>query len=258
MNEPILLLANDDGIQAEGIHVLHDAVRDLAQTHVVAPDGERSAIAQAITLGRPLYTAPWPPPPAAPFGTAISGTPADCVKIGATTLLPAPPTLVLSGINLGPNTGISVLYSGTCAVASEALVMGIPAVAFSLSTFEAPVWPTARRVARSIVAAVLSGALPVPPDTFLNVNIPNLPFDELRGLRVTTMGASRFVETYTPATDPSGRPCYTMAGDLHELDSDPKTDIRAVRAGYVSLSPIALDRTHHPALSPLRALSIPL
>ena len=133
-----MLLTNDDGIRAEGIRVLAEAVKGIGEVSVVAPDGERSAIAQAITLDRPLYAEPWPKEGEA-FGWAVSGTPADCVKIGVRKLLPEPPDLVLSGINLGPNAGISVLYSGTVSAASEALILGLPAIAFSLTTFEGPI-----------------------------------------------------------------------------------------------------------------------
>lgn len=246
------LLTNDDGIQADGIRVLADAVRDLGTLHVVAPDGERSAIAQAITLDRPLYADPWPAPPAPPFGIAVSGTPADCVKIGIRQLLPTPPDLVLSGINLGPNAGISVLYSGTVSAATEALILGYPAIAFSLTTFTDPCWDTAARVARRIVEQVASGGLRLTPDTLWNVNIPNVPYAALRGIRLSRMGESRFIEHYTPVRDAAGRPCWTMQGDLVELGDPDGTDLQALRENCVSLTPIRLDRTHHAALASLR------
>lgn len=245
------LLTNDDGIQADGIRVLAEAVRGLGGIRVVAPDGERSAIAQAITLDRPLYAEPWPSADA-PFGTAVSGTPADCVKIGIRQLLPAPPDLVLSGINLGPNAGISVLYSGTVSAATEALILGYPAIAFSLTTFTDPHWDTAAHVARRIVEQVASGALRLTPDTLWNVNIPNVPRAALKGIRLSRMGESRFIETYTPVRDASGRPCWTMQGDLVELGDPDGTDLQALRDGFVALTPIRLDRTHHAALAALR------
>lgn len=245
------LLTNDDGIQADGIRVLADAVRGLGAIHVVAPDGERSAIAQAITLDRPLYADPWPGPDA-PFGTAVSGTPADCVKIGIRHLLPSPPDLVLSGINLGPNAGISVLYSGTVSAATEALILGYPAIAFSLTTFTDPLWDTAARVARRIVEQVAAGAIRLTPDTLWNVNIPNVPYPDLKGIQLARMGESRFIETYTGTRDAAGRPCWTMQGDLVELGDPDGTDLQALRGNYVALTPIRLDRTHHAALAALR------
>lgn len=253
-----ILLSNDDGIQAPGIRALYDALSGLAPLAVVAPDSERSAIAQAITLTRPLDTAPWPPPPDAPFGTATSGSPADCIKIAVNRLLPAPPTLVATGINLGPNAGISALYSGTVAAATEAAIMGLPAVAFSLCTFTDPIWPTAQAVARSIVARLLSGALAIPPDTCWNVNIPNIPLADLRGLRVTRMGASRFIEHYTPIPSAPPAQSYTMVGDLQELDTDPASDLLALRENYVSLTPLRLDRTDPSSFASLSSSPPPL
>lgn len=247
-----ILISNDDGIQAEGIRALHDAVRPLGNVHVVAPDGERSAISQAITLTHPLYVEPWPDA-SAPFGLALSGTPADCVKIAVTTLLSTPPDLVLSGINLGPNAGVSVLYSGTVSVATESLILGLPAIAFSLDTFTNPQWNTAARVAARLVEQVLDGTLKIAPDVFWNVNIPNIPYEQLKGLRITRMGDSRFMEKYTEIRDSNGRRCYDMQGDLMELGDPEGTDLQAVRQGYVSLSPIGLNRTHLEAMDTLAA-----
>ena len=246
-----MLLTNDDGIRAEGIRVLAEAVKGIGEVSVVAPDGERSAIAQAITLDRPLYAEPWPEEGKA-FGWAVSGTPADCVKIGVRKLLPEPPDLVLSGINLGPNAGISVLYSGTVSAASEALILGLPAIAFSLTTFEGPIWDTAARVARRVVEQVASGEVRLTPDTIWNVNIPNVPWEELKGIQMARMGESRFVETYTEMRDAEGRKCYSMKGDLVELGDPEGTDLQALREGYVALTPVRLDRTHHAAMAALR------
>lgn len=246
-----MLLTNDDGIRAEGIRVLAEAVKGIGEVSVVAPDGERSAIAQAITLDRPLYAEPWQEEGEA-FGWAVSGTPADCVKIGVRKLLAEPPDLVLSGINLGPNAGISVLYSGTVSAASEALILGYPAIAFSLTTFEGPIWDTAARVARRVVEQVANGEVRLTPDTIWNVNIPNVPWDELKGIQLARMGESRFVETYTEMQDGEGRRCYSMKGDLVELGDPEGTDLQALREGYVALTPVRLDRTHHAAMAALR------
>ena len=238
-----LLLSNDDGIQAPGIHVLHSALSGLADLCVVAPDSERSAIAQAITLTRPLSARPWPAPPARPFGVALSGTPADCVKLALNQVLPEPPALVVSGINLGPNAGISALYSGTVAVATEAAILGLPAVAFSLCTFTDPVWPTAAAVARALVARLLDGSLAIPRGVCWNVNIPNLPLDELRGIRVARMAPSRYLERYTPSPGPDGATLYSMVGELQVLDSAPDTDLAVLDERCVALTPLGLDRT---------------
>lgn len=247
-----ILLCNDDGIQAPGIHALKRAVDGLGEILVVAPDGERSAISHGITLTKPLYTRAWPSAEE-PFGLAVSGTPADCVKLAANCLFAPPPELVLSGINLGPNAGISVLYSGTVSAATESVIMGIPALAFSLDTFTDPQWETAVQVCRAIVGQVVSGRLAVARDLFWNVNIPNVPLKDIRGLRVTRLGESRFIEKYEKRLDPWGNPYYWMRGDLKEMGDMAGTDLEALREGYVSLSPVGLDRTSHAALDTLAA-----
>jgi 5'-nucleotidase len=237
-----ILLANDDGIHAEGIHVLKRVAGDFGEALAVAPDGERSACSHAITLTRALRARPWPSKEN-PFGFAVDGMPVDCVKLGVSGAFGPPPELVLSGINLGPNAGISVLYSGTVGVASEGAISGIPAIAFSLATFENPLWETAEAVARTVLAAYAAGNLAVPAGTFLNVNIPNLPLGELKGFAATRMGASRFVETYERRLDPWGNPYFWMSGELVSLGDDAGTDLGALRNGFVSVSPIGLDLT---------------
>ena len=244
-----ILLSNDDGIQAPGIHALHSAVQDLGEISVVAPDGERSAISHGITLTKPLHARSWPPG-APPFGTAISGTPADCVKLAVSLLLDPKPDLILSGINLGPNAGISVLYSGTVSAATEGPIMGIPSMALSLDTFSEPNWDTAARVSRALVEQVVSGQLHIAPDIFWNVNIPNLPYEKLAGLRVTRMGASRFVEKYEKRLDPWGNPYYWMTGELYETGDMKGTDLEALRQGCVTDTPTADVYTLPPANAP--------
>ena len=247
-----ILLCNDDGIQAPGIHALYNAVKDLGDVQVVAPDGERSAISHGITLTKPLHTRSWPPGGPS-FGTAVSGTPADCVKLAISLLLDPPPDLILSGINLGPNAGISVLYSGTVSAATEGPIMGIPSIALSLDTFSEPNWDTAARVSRHLVEQVVSGRQRIAPGIFWNVNIPNRPYDQIAGLRVTRMGASRFVEKYEKRLDPWGHPYYWMTGELFENGDMNGTDLEALRQGCVSLSPIGLDHTEHAAIEALAA-----
>ncbi|MDY0144909.1 MAG: 5'/3'-nucleotidase SurE [Kiritimatiellia bacterium] len=247
-----ILISNDDGIQAAGIHALHNAVKDLGEIHVIAPDRERSAIGHGITLSKPLHARSWPPGEP-PFGTAISGTPADCVKLAVSLLLNPKPDLILSGINLGPNAGISVLYSGTVSAATEGPIMGIPSIALSLDTFTDPCWDTAARVSRELVEQVVAGRLQIAPGIFWNVNIPNCPYDQLAGLRITRMGSSRFVEQYEQRSDPWGHPYYWMTGELFENGDMSGTDLEALREGYVSLSPIGLDHTEHAAIEALTA-----
>ena len=244
-----ILLSNDDGIHAPGIQALYRAVRDLGEIHVVAPDAERSAVGHAITLSDPIKTRKVSRDGAF-FGYGVGGTPADCVKLAVCGLLEHKPDLVISGINLGPNAGISVIYSGTVSAATEGTILGIPSMAISLNTFTDPLWDTAARVARHLVGVVAEKGLP--PDTLLNVNVPNIPIDRVQGYAVTRMGQSRFVEIFHRRTDPRGNVYYWMDGELEQLGDTTDTDVEALKKGMVSLTPIWFDLTHHAALAHLR------
>lgn len=236
-----ILLCNDDGIHARGIAVLHQAIGKLGDLHVVAPDTERSAAGHAITLTDPIKTISVEKNDQL-FGTAVGGTPADCIKLALCLLHKDDlPDLVVSGINLGSNTGVSVLYSGTVSAASEAVILGVPAIALSLCTFQNPQWETAAKVAEEIVAKVARN--PLPDGTLLNVNIPNLPFCELKGMKAARMGRSRFVEKFSTHLDPRGNKYYWLDGELDLLDDSADTDVRVVKDGYVALTPIHIDLT---------------
>lgn len=238
-----ILLCNDDGIHAPGISTLHQSLKNLGELHVCAPDTERSAAGHAITLSDPIKTISVDKDNQH-FGTAVSGTPADCVKLGVRFIMrDDPPDLVVSGINFGANTGISVLYSGTVSAASEATILGIPAIALSLCTYENPHWETAAAVAKEIVAKVVKN--PLPEGTLLNVNIPNVPLSELKGMKATRMGRSRFIEHFHSHKDPRGNNYYWLDGDLHLLDDADDADVLAVESGYVALTPIQIDMTAH-------------
>lgn len=243
-----ILISNDDSIYAPGINALYRAVQDLGEVHVVAPAAEQSAVGHAITLSDPIKTRPVYRNGEL-FGYAVAGTPADCVKLAVCALLPAPPELIISGINLGPNAGISVIYSGTVSAATEGTVLGITSIAISLNTFSDPIWETATTLARRIVKHALDN--PLPQGVLLNVNIPNLPLGQVKGFVATRMGRSRFVETFHKRTDPRGNVYYWMDGEM-QLVGDPEgTDLQAVENGYVSLTPIHFDLTHYPSLKPL-------
>ncbi|MEE9368983.1 MAG: 5'/3'-nucleotidase SurE [Pontiella sp.] len=236
-----ILLSNDDGIHAPGIAELHNAIGHLGNLHVCAPDTERSAAGHAITLTDPIK-ALTVEKNGKLFGTAVGGTPADSVKLGLCLLhRDDPPDLVVSGINLGSNTGISVLYSGTVSAASEAVILGVPAIALSLCTYQNPHWETAAHVAAEIVSKVAKN--PLPDGTLLNVNIPNIPLSELKGMKAARMGRSRFVEKFTTHLDPRGNSYYWLDGELDLLDDAPDTDVNVVRNGYVALTPIQIEMT---------------
>lgn len=246
-----LLICNDDGIHAPGIHALHAAIHDFGETHVAAPAAEQSAVGHAITLSNPIKCRRIDKDGQF-FGHAIGGTPADCVKLAVTGLLDGKPDLLVSGINLGPNAGISVIYSGTVSAATEGTILGIPSMAISINTFTDPIWDTPARVARDLVPKVLKRGLP--PETLLNVNVPNLPFDQIKGYQVTRMGRSRYNEIFHRRTDPRGNVYYWMDGEIELLGDGEGTDIRALENGYVSLTPIWFDLTHQAVLGDFKKI----
>lgn len=244
-----LLISNDDGIHAPGIFALYKAIHDLGETHVVAPAIEQSAVGHAITLSNPIKCGKVDREGSF-FGHAVGGTPADSVKLAVTALLKERPDLIVSGINLGPNAGISVLYSGTVSAATEGTILGIPSMAISLNTFTNPLWETAARVARDLVRKALQRGLPL--ETLLNVNVPNIPFNEIKGYRVTRMGRSRYNEVFHQRADPRGNVYYWMDGELEELGEGAGSDLQALKDGYISLTPIWFDLTHQAVIEDIR------
>lgn len=213
---------------------------------MVAPDAERSAVGHAITTLTPLRIKQFEHA-GEQIGYAINGTPADCVKIALGSILKdQPPDVVVSGINLGPNTATNVIYSGTVSAATEARILGIPSLAVSLDTFHDPQWDYAARVGRRIATEVLERGLP--PKVLLNVNVPHLPAEQIRGIKVTRQGDSAYVEDFTVREDPRGQPYFWLAGSYLMQDVDPATDACALRDGYVSVTPITFDLTAHKLL----------
>ncbi len=253
--KPHILICNDDGIFAPGIMALHQAVRGLGEVSIVAPAAEQSAVGHAITLSDPIKIQ-YIRRDGAFEGYAVGGTPADCVKLAVTVLLKRRPDLVLSGINLGPNTGISVIYSGTVSAATEGAILGIPSMAISLASFTQPRWETAAHVARRLAGELLARRLP--PDTLLNVNVPNRPLSRVKGVAVTRMGRSRFAEIFHKRTTPRGDTYYWMDGELKRTGTAAGTDIRALEQGYVAVTPIWYDLTHDAALPRLRRWNLGL
>jgi 5'-nucleotidase len=209
---------------------------------VVAPDAERSAIGHAITTFIPLRVKEFRRGRTL-MGYAASGTPADCVKFGVSTIFERRPDLVVSGINLGSNTATNVIYSGTVSAATEARILGIPSVAVSLATATSPLWSYAAIVGRRVAAQVLRRGLP--PKVLLNVNVPNLPRAEIKGIRVTRQGDSVYEESYELRKDPRGQPYYWLVGTYRVTDEDEDTDAWALANGYVSVTPITFDLTAH-------------
>jgi 5'-nucleotidase len=248
---PLILVANDDGIESPGIKQLAAAMQALGEVHVVAPRNEQSAVGHAITVRDPVRAKPREidTPAGRIEAHAVTGTPADCIKLAANQLLPRRPALVVSGINRGPNTAVNVIYSGTVSAATEASILGIDAVAFSLCSWEDADYVPAGRIAARVTGHVLDNGLP--PGVLLNVNIPCCPYDEIRGLRVTRQARSRWEESFSERTDPFDRPYYWMSGEFVNLDEGEQTDLAAVEDGFVSVTPLQHDLTAHAHLDDL-------
>jgi 5'-nucleotidase len=235
-----ILVTNDDGITAPGLRALAAAMAELGEVTVVAPDAERSAVGHAITTLTPLRVNEVELEGGL-RGHAVNGTPADCVKLAVGALLKQPPDLVVSGINLGPNTATNIIYSGTVSAATEARILGIPSIAISIGAFQDPLWEAAAIFARRIAAEVLARGLP--RKVLLNVNVPNLPFAEIKGVKVTRQGESAYEELFDARSDPRSVPYFWAAGRYKMSDIEEDTDALALDQGFVSVTPVTFDLT---------------
>ena len=235
---PIILVTNDDGINSAGIRALADALTDLGEVHVVAPDREQSAVGHALTLHRPLRVDTigerW---------SAVNGTPSDCVNLAVLGLLSEPPVLVVSGVNHGSNLGDDVTYSGTVAAAMEGALLGVPSMAVSQVEPDATGFAAAGEVARLVAMRVLVEGLP--RQTLLNVNVPP---GRLAGIRLTRLGRRVYREKAVREVDPRGRPYYWIGAGPPEWDEDEDSDISAIRAGFATVTPVHLDLTNYSVL----------
>lgn len=244
-----ILVTNDDGIHAPGILALYQAMREIGDAYVVAPDYERSAVGHAITISDPLRVLEVEKNGEF-FGWAVNGTPADCVKLAAKAILNFKPDLVVSGINQGPNTAINVIYSGTVSAATEGTIMGIPSIAFSLTSFKKADFSLASLAARKIAALVLEHGLP--PDTLLNVNIPPLSKEEVKGIQITRQGKGRYEEFFEKRIDPMNRTYFWLGGKRLFLDTDDDVDEVAIQNHYVTVTPLQCDLTSYKMLDELK------
>jgi tRNA pseudouridine13 synthase len=239
-----ILISNDDGVTAPGLAALYAALADYTECVVIAPEQDKSGASSSLTLDRPLH-----PQYLANGFISLNGTPTDCVHLGLNGLLEREPDMVVSGINLGANLGDDVLYSGTVAAALEGRFLERPSFAFSLVSRQVDNLSTAAHFARKLVEA--HAGLDLPPRTVLNVNIPNLPIDHIRGIQLTRLGHRARAAAPMKVVDPRGKAGYWIAAAGDAEDGGPGTDFHAVMQGYVSITPLQLDRTFNDAFRSL-------
>ena len=244
-----ILLSNDDGISSDGIAALRGALASLDETWVVAPDRDQSAVSHSLTLHRPLRIEE-----VGPRTFAVDGTPTDCVNLAINGILPERPRLMISGINRGANLGDDITYSGTVSAAMEATLLGVPAIAVSLVGREPFDFAAAAAFTRRLADAVLRDRFP--PDTLLNVNVPSLPADEIKGFALTRQGKRRYGDAIVEKVDPRGKKYYWIGGDELSFVPEEGTDFTAVERGLISVTPLHLDLTNYASLGQLHHLRV--
>lgn len=241
----LILVTNDDGFFSRGIQTLADALQELGDAYIVAPDRDRSAVSHALTMHRPLrvdlikekiYS--------------VNGTPTDCVVLGVKKLLPRQPDLIVSGINKGANLGEDITYSGTVSAAIEGTILGVASFAISLVGERPFRYETAVPYALKIARFILEKGLP--PDTLLNVNVPNKPLSEIQGIRVTRQGKRSYENSLHEIFSPWGEKQYWIGGGVISWHKMEGTDIHAILEGYVSVTPLHIDLTNHQVLDYLK------
>ena len=240
-----ILLSNDDGYLAPGLAQLAASLADLGDIVVVAPERNRSGASNSLTLDLPLHMGR-----AANGYIYVSGTPTDCVHLAVTGVLEQQPDMVVSGINLGANMGDDTIYSGTVAAATEGYLLGVPAIAISLASFQGRHFATAGRVARELVQRFTSAPFSEP--VLLNVNVPDVPYEELRGIQVTRLGRRHKAEPAVKSVSPRGETLYWIGAAGPAADAGEGTDFHAVEHGWVSVTPLQIDLTHAAQLADVR------
>jgi 5'-nucleotidase len=246
-----ILISNDDGVHAPGLTHLANALSNIADITVVAPDRNRSGVSNSLSLEHPLRVIT-----TSNGFFSVNGTPTDCVHLAVTGLLKEMPDMVISGINEGSNLSDDVIYSGTVAAATEGRFLGLPSVAISLAGPRCEHYDTAAQVAKLIVERLRE--TPLTTDTILNVNVPDIPLSELRGIQVTRLGTRHIAEPTIKALDPRGRKIYWVGQPGPEQDAGPGTDFYAVNSGYVSVTPLHVDLTHYSVMEELSGWVKPL
>lgn len=240
-----ILLSNDDGYFAPGLAALAEALAGLGEITVVAPEQNRSGASNSLTLDRPLFLKQ-----AANGFYFVNGTPTDCVHLAVTGMLDNLPDIIVSGVNLGANMGDDTIYSGTVAAATEGFLLGLPSIAISLTSFEGRHFATAGRVARELVERFVRQ--PIREPVLLNVNVPDLPHDQLQGTEVTRLGRRHKAEPVVRMISPRNETVYWVGAAGAAADAGPGTDFNAVERGWVSITPLQIDLTHTAQLGAVR------
>jgi len=240
-----ILLSNDDGYLAPGLAQLATSLADRGDIVVVAPERNRSGASNSLTLDLPLHMGR-----AANGYIYVSGTPTDCVHLAVTGVLEQQPDMVVSGINLGANMGDDTIYSGTVAAATEGYLLGVPAIAISLASFQGRNFATAGRVARELVQRFTRAPFVEP--VLLNVNVPDVPYEDLRGIQVTRLGRRHKAEPAVKSVSPRGETLYWIGPAGPAADAGEGTDFHAVEQGWVSVTPLQIDLTHSAQLAEVR------
>ena len=240
-----ILLSNDDGYFAPGLAALADALHGLGEVVVVAPEQNRSGASNSLTLDRPLHLKK-----AANGFYFVNGTPTDCVHLAVTGMLDELPDIIVSGINHGANMGDDTIYSGTVAAATEGYLLGIPSIAISLTSFESNNFVSAGLVARQLVERFIRD--PIREPVLLNVNVPDIPNADLKGMEVTRLGRRHKAEPVIKMTSPRKETVYWIGAAGAAADAGPGTDFNAIERGVVSITPLQIDLTHAAQLPAIR------
>lgn len=240
---PLVLVTNDDGIYSPGLRALLGPLGKFLEVYVVAPDRERSASSHSITIHNPLRVQQLDE-----RMFSITGTPTDCVAVGASKILPRKPSLVVSGINLGPNMGDDITYSGTVSAAMEGTILNIPSFAISLDAGldDDMHFDTAVKFATDAARLILEQCLPY--DTLLNINVPNRPLDRVAGVRITRQGKKVYEGSINETSSPWGETYYWIGGGTPYWEHGDDTDMNALKEGCVSITPLHLDLTNYEAM----------
>ena len=244
MDKKLILLTNDDGIEAEGIYKLYKVFSEdhSFDVKIIAPEFERSAMGHAITVFDPIWVKK-EYRDGKFYGFGVNGTPSDCVKLYQ-ELLGAKPDLLVSGINRGSNVGENIIYSGTVSAATEGISDGIPSIAVSIDSYDQPDYEFSARFTKNIAGMLLSDNS-LPPKTLLNINLPDLPPEKIKGIKITSQSDAKFKDYFLKRSDPRGRDYYWMDGDFIEMSQCDEGDYCAIKNGYISITPLQYDMTDY-------------